>query len=175
MHLLPQNHQSQQNISLRRWIYVIPVTIKFSGKSGVLVDRKADSAAKKPKNARFAWHLFYQREIYIFPSDQWNIYIYIYIYIYISRQLNLCQNGRKSGETHKHVRPIDMLICINSEFWDTSIGEFFNFDRHRTSDLQGAGLWSDFENLTVIMWKAYHLTGNYAHKHNLKSENSKLA
>ena len=47
----------------------------------------------------------------------------IYIYIYISGKINVGGKRRFAGGTYKAVIYMDILICVDPKFYDTSIGE----------------------------------------------------
>ena len=87
---------------------------------------------------------------HVFMHVYIQMYIYIYIYIiYISGKITVCDNLPNSGEAYKALFSEAYFVHSSTTFYGASIGEVRFGGTFRISDLQGVGLWSDFQNLVV--------------------------
>ena len=62
------------------------------------------------------------------------------------------------------------FVHVHTTFYGALIGEVRFGGTFRVSDLQGVGLWSDFEILAVNLKKVHQKMRNNAYKQDLKSE-----
>ena len=103
------------------------------------------------------------------------IYNYVYVYVYLSGKITFYEILQNSGGTHKASFLQADLVLTYQTFYDTSIGEIRFGGTFRISDLQGVGLWSDFEIFGGQFRKTHQKMRFYVNINDLKSDRQNIA